>query len=117
MGAALGPVFTSCSPTLGIVLATVLPASAATGLLYLLFYVIGLSATLLAIAYAGQKAINKLQWASDPNGWFRRLLGVVFILVGIAIIAGWDKQLETYLIDHGLFIDSSKFEFNLIDGA
>jgi cytochrome c-type biogenesis protein len=97
-GAALGPVFTSCSPMYGYVIVTVLPASFAQGLLLLGAYVVGLSATLLAIALLGQKFIGKARWAADPHSWFRRGIGLVFILVGIAIILGLDKDLQTWII-------------------
>lgn len=97
-GAALGPVFTSCSPMYGYVIVTVLPASFAQGLLLLGAYVVGLSATLLTIALLGQKFIGKARWAADPHSWFRRGIGVVFILVGIAIIFGLDKDLQTWII-------------------
>lgn len=97
-GAALGPVFTSCSPMYGYVIVTVLPASFAQGLLLLGAYVVGLSATLLAIALLGQKFIGKARWAADPHSWFRRGIGIVFILVGIAIIFGLDKDLQTWII-------------------
>ncbi len=115
MGIALGPVFSSCSPTYAIIIATVLPASFATGLGYLIFYVIGLAGMLLLIALAGQKAVNKLQWASDPNGVFRKVLGAIFIVIGIGIITGFDKTIEAWLVSHGLYINISEFEFNLIN--
>src|SRR3989338_11373934 len=60
MGAALGPVFSSCSPTYFVILATVLPASFAMGLLDLLAYALGLSGFLLLIALAGQRLVAKL---------------------------------------------------------
>jgi len=99
-GAALGPVFTSCSPLYGYVIVTVLPASFARGITMLIAYTIGLCGTLLVIALLGQRAIGKARWAADPHGWFRRGLGVVFILVGIAIILGWDKDLQTWVIEN-----------------
>ena len=99
-GAALGPVFTSCSPLYGYVIVTVLPASLGQGLALLIAYVIGLCGTLLAIALLGQRLIGAARWAADPHGWFRRGLGWIFILVGIAIIAGWDKDLQTWVIEN-----------------
>jgi cytochrome c-type biogenesis protein len=99
-GAALGPVFTSCSPLYGYVIVTVLPASFARGLVMLIAYTIGLCGTLLAIALLGQRAIGKARWAANPHGWFRRSVGMLFIFVGIAVIAGWDKDLQTWVIEH-----------------
>ena len=99
-GAALGPVFTSCSPLYGYVVVTVLPASLGEGLVLLLAYTLGLCGTLLLIALLGQRAIGKARWAADPHGWFRRGLGAVFILVGIIVIAGWDKDLQAWVIEN-----------------
>ena len=97
-GAALGPVFTSCSPLYGYVIVTVLPAEPARGVVLLLAYVFGLCATLLVIALAGQKVVRRFGWAADPHGWFRRGLGLVFILVGLLVATGWMRDLETWLI-------------------
>ncbi len=97
-GAALGPVFSSCSPMYGYVIVTVLPASFAQGMLLLLGYVVGLCATLLLIALLGQRFIGNARWAADPHGWFRRGLGVVFIIVGVVIITGFDKDIQAWVI-------------------
>ena len=97
-GAALGPVFTSCSPLYAYVIVTVLPADFGQGLLLLIAYVVGLSGTLLLISLLGQRAVRGARWASDPHGWFRRSLGAVFVIVGILVLTGWLKDLETWLI-------------------
>ncbi|MCH9816164.1 MAG: cytochrome C biogenesis protein [Actinomycetia bacterium] len=97
-GAALGPVFTSCSPLFGYVIVTVLPADFGYGLILLGAYVIGLSGTLLAISLLGQRAIQGARWAADPDGWFRRGLGAVFVIIGVLVLTGWMKDLETWLI-------------------
>lgn len=97
-GAALGPVFTSCSPLYGYVVVTVLPAQFGYGLVLLAAYALGLCATLLAIALLGRKVIAKVGWAADARGWFRRGLGVLFVLIGVAIMTGFDKTFETWLI-------------------
>lgn len=102
-GAALGPVFTSCSPLYGYVIVTVLPASFARGTTMLVAYTVGLCGTLLAIAMLGQRAVGKARWAANPHGWFRRGLGTLFIAVGIAVIAGWDKDLQTWVIENSPF--------------
>ena len=102
-GAALGPVFTSCSPLYGYVIVTVLPAQPARGVVLLVAYVFGLCATLLVIALAGQKVVRRFGWAADAHGWFRRGLGLVFILVGVLVATGWMKALETWLIVNAPF--------------
>jgi cytochrome c biogenesis protein CcdA len=86
IGAALGPIFSSCSPTYAWVIATVLPTSTLLGMFYLTFYVLGVATSLLAIALLGRKLLQKIKWASDPKGWFQR---------GIAICSYWLRQKST----------------------
>jgi len=62
-------------------------------------YSLGLSGTLLAIALIGQRLIKSLGWAANPEGLFRKGLGWVFIIVGIIIIAGWDKDIQTWILE------------------
>lgn len=99
-GAALGPVFSSCSPLYGYVVVTVLPASFGYGLTLLLAYVLGLCATLLAVALAGRRLIARLGWAADPHGRFRRILGAVFVLVGLAVALGWDRSVQAWILEY-----------------
>lgn len=99
-GSALGPVFSSCSPFYGYVVVTVIPASFGEGMLYLAAYAVGLCGTLLVIALLGQKVLGKARWLANPEGGFKRILGIVFVLVGIAIILGLDKDLQTWLIEY-----------------
>ena len=115
IGASLGPVFSTCSPTYFVILATVLPVSFALGLVYLAAYVVGLSLSLLAIAFVGQKLMSRLGVAADPHGWFKRTLGVLFLLVGIAIITGYDKRIQIDLLNSGFF-DVTKVEQKLLEG-
>jgi cytochrome c-type biogenesis protein len=99
-GAALGPVFTSCSPLYGYVIVTVLPADLGYGLLLLAVYVAGLCGALLAISLLGQRAVAGARWAADPHGRFRRGLGAVFVLIGVLVITGGMREVETWLIEH-----------------
>ncbi|WP_137844014.1 cytochrome c biogenesis protein CcdA [Microbacterium sp. 2FI] len=109
-GAALGPVFSSCSPTYALIVAAVLPVSFAEGVAYVLAYAVGLAGMLLLIALLGRGLVRRLGWAADPDGWFRRVVGVLFILVGIAVITGFDKQLQTWILDAGLYDPIARIE-------
>jgi len=109
VGSALGPVFSSCSPTYFLILATVLPVSLAKGTVYLLTYALGLALMLLAIGLLGRKLVSKIAFLADPNGFFRRGLGVLFIIVGVLIFFGIDKKISTYILDRGYF-DVTKIE-------
>lgn len=116
IGAALGPVFSSCSPTYFLILATVLPQSFAVGIVYLVAYAIGLSLALLAIALLGQKLISKLGWATNPSGKFRKIIGIIFVVVGLLIITGLEKKIEAELLNTG-WVDITKFETLLLEKA
>lgn len=113
-GAALGPVFNSCSPTYAFILAAVLPSSFATGLSSIVAYAVGLGLMLLLIGLLGQRLIAKLRWAANPNGWFRRVLGLVFILVGVAVATSLDRDLQTFILDQGWYNPIAEFERSLL---
>lgn len=110
LGASLGPVFNSCSPTYALIVALILPASFAMGLVYLAAYAIGLGATLLLVALFGQGLTRKMRWLSKPNGTFVRVIGVVFILVGIFVMSGLDKKVQTYVLENGWYDPIMKIE-------
>ena len=99
-GAALGPVFSSCSPLYAYLVVTLIPAEPLFGLLLLLAYVAGLCGTLLAVVVLGQRAIRRLRWAADPHGRFRRALGLLLVLVGLMVLTGADKSLQTWVLEH-----------------
>jgi len=102
-GAALGPVFTSCSPTYALIVATVLPVSFAEGLVYIVLYAVGLAVPLLLIGLLGRSAARRLGWLADPRGWLRRSIGVLFVIVGVVVIIGADKALQTLILDLGWY--------------
>lgn len=112
IGAALGPVFSSCSPTYFVILATVLPVSFGKGVLYLVVYALGLGIMLLLISRLGQRFTNKLTNISDPRSWFKRGLGVLFILVGIFVLSGLDKKVQSAVVNGGFF-DVTKLEITI----
>jgi peptide methionine sulfoxide reductase msrA/msrB len=115
IGAALGPVFSTCSPTYLLILATVLPASFILGTVYLLAYVAGLALVLLLIAYYGDRLTRKLLPLADSRGWAKRIIGVVLLIVGLGIMSGYDKKFETWLIDNGfVFI---QLEYQLLESV
>jgi len=102
-GAALGPVFSSCSPVYAYILATVLPVHFAMAMSYIVSYVFGLTLILLAVGYYGQRLTTRLRFASDPRGVFQRGLGVLFIIVGVLIITGSGTRLQVWAADHTPF--------------
>ena len=115
MGAALGPVFSTCSPTYFVIIATVLPASFLLGTVYLLVYLLGLVTVLVLISLLGQKITSKLTVASDSRGWFKRSIGAFFILLGILIITGNDKKFESWVLDQGIIGGVLQIEQGLLN--
>ena len=112
-GAALGPVFSACSPIYALILATVLPVNLALGLVYMAIYATGLTLALLAIALGGRRLTKRLNWTAQPGGWFRRSLAILLILVGAAVITGVDKKVQTWVLVH-VPLNSTRLEEKLI---
>jgi cytochrome c biogenesis protein CcdA/thiol-disulfide isomerase/thioredoxin len=102
-GAALGPVFSSCSPVYAYILATVLPSNFAQAMVYIVSYVLGLSVLLLIIGYYGQGIIGKIKFASNPRGAFQKVVAIIFIIVGLGIFTGTSKSFQTYISVHTPF--------------
>lgn len=117
IGAALGPVFSSCSPTYFVILATVLPASFWLGTVYLLAYIAGLVVVLVVIALLGQKLIVRLLPVATDTHWLKPAIGILFVVVGVFIITGYDKKIETWVLERGLIDGALDFEQRLLEPA
>jgi cytochrome c-type biogenesis protein len=113
LGAALGPTFSSCSPTYALIVATVLPVSFGEGLVHIVAYAVGLAATLLLVALLGSALARKLGWLNRPDGWFRRIVGVLLVLVGIAVILGLDKLAQAWILEQGWYDPIDRLERSL----
>lgn len=116
MGAALGPVFTTCSPTFALLIAIILPNSFWVGFINILVFVLGMMIPFLLIALIGQKSMLALRFLANPHGIFKRSLGVILIVVSLIIMTGFQKNIENYLLDKGIF-GEIKFEKNLLEEA
>lgn len=110
LGAALGPVFNSCSPTYALIVAVILPASFAEGLANLAAYGLGLGVILLLVALLGRALTQKLGWLSNPGGWFKKTIGIVFIIVGLLVVFGIDKKVQTFVLENGWYDPVMKVE-------
>jgi cytochrome c biogenesis protein CcdA len=113
MGAALGPVFSSCSPTYALIVALVLPVSFAKGFVYLVGYVLGLATVLFALALMGSVLVKRLGWLTNPHGCFKRVVGIIFIVVGVAVLFGIDKEIQAFVLDAGWYAPIERFEQRL----
>lgn len=114
IGLSLGPVFTTCSPTYLFIIATILPASFIVGLVYLLGFTFGLALALLLIAFFGQRIVNKIGEHTQATGKIKQTFGILIIIVGIAILTGYDKKIETLILDSG-YGATIKLEETLIE--
>lgn len=103
LGAALGPVFNSCSPTYALIVAVAFPASFSEGLLYLVAYAAGLATILFLISIFGRAVVDRLNWLSDPHGTFRKVIGILFLVVGFGVILGLDKELQAWILENGWY--------------
>jgi cytochrome c-type biogenesis protein len=112
-GASLGPIFNSCSPTYLFIVGIILPGSFAQGFAAITAYALGLALILLIIAVGGRNVVQRLGWAANPHGTFRKVLGVLFIIVGLSVILGVDKDLQTYILDKGWYAPISNIEMKL----
>ncbi|MBM3204433.1 cytochrome C biogenesis protein [Candidatus Uhrbacteria bacterium] len=114
IGLALGPVFTTCSPTYLFIIATILPAGFLLGFIYLLGFTIGLAISLLLIAYFGGQLVKKITSHMGATTRVKQIFAGLIILVGIAILTGYDKKLETAILDSG-YGATIHFEESLIE--
>ena len=114
VGASLGPIFSACSPTYFVILATVLPASFSLGMLYLFVFTMGLCGALLVLSILGQKIVARLGVATDSTSVFKKIIGFLFILVAVMILTGYDKKFQVSLLESG-FLDVTKIEQNFLD--
>ena len=113
VGFSLGPIFFSCSPTYAGIIAVALPASPVVGLIYLLIYVVGLMLVLLAIGLGGQWLAGRLGFLSNPQGRFKRLIGVLLVLTGLAIVTGFYKDIEAWVLSSGVYDPLIDLELDL----
>jgi cytochrome c-type biogenesis protein len=114
IGLALGPVFTTCSPTYLFIIATILPVGFLVGFIYLLGFTFGLALSLLLIAFFGGQLIKKITAHMDATTRVKKIFGVLIVLVGIAILTGYDKKLEAAILDSG-YGATIEFEESLIE--
>jgi len=115
MGVALGPVFTTCSPTYLFIVASLLPASFAVGMVYLSGFVLGMSLSLLAVAYLGQRLVGVVNAKTHTVEVISKVFASIIILTGILIFTGYDKKFETFVLDQLGYGATIRLEEGLIE--
>ena len=104
LGMSLGILWIPCvGPILGSVFAYVAQSSA-SNLLYgttlLLIYSLGVSIPILIIAYSGKRISSRVSWFVKRGHFFKKLSGMVLILVGLMMLFGIDKYLKRVLLPY-----------------
>jgi cytochrome c biogenesis protein CcdA len=101
-GALLGLVWSPCAgPLLGSTLALVATSGgAARGALLLGLFGVGAALPLVAAAYASRAGFARLRaWVLAHAAAARRWMGVILVAVGLLILTGADRWLETHAND------------------
>lgn len=115
LGASLGPVFTSCSPTYFVIIGLLASQSSAfDGVILLLCYILGLAVSMLSIGLLGQALMKPLRRIADPKGVFKNLIGLAFIVLAISIGTGQIKDIETALLELPFFQTIIEFEETIL---
>lgn len=104
LGMSLGILWIPCvGPILGSVFAYVAESSA-SNLLYgttlLLIYSLGVSIPMLIIAYSGKRISSRVSWFVKRGHFFKKLSGMILILVGLMMLFEIDKYLKKVLLPY-----------------
>jgi cytochrome c biogenesis protein CcdA len=101
LGGMLGLVWSPCSgPLLASALSLVASKGGAlTGTLMLAVFGLGAAIPLVAIAYVSKAGFNRSKgWVLTHIDRIKTVFGVLIIVLGIAILLGYDKLLEAYIV-------------------
>ena len=99
VGTQLGLVWVPCAgPVLGSIITLVAIKQAVfPGFVALLAYALGAGIPMLAIAYSSQNLSRKLRWLYPHMENIQRTSGVLIAASAVAILLGWDNQLQVLL--------------------
>lgn len=106
LGMSLGIIWIPCvGPILGAVLAFVAESSAGAGNLFhgallLMVYSLGVGVPMLIIAYSGKRYSARVSWFIKRGHFFKRLSGLILILVGLMMLFGIDRFLQAKLLPY-----------------
>jgi len=112
LGMSLGILWIPCvGPILGSVFSVVAESSAGSGDIYygvilLIAYCMGVSIPMLIIAYSGKSVSGRVKWFSKRSHFFKKLSGLILILVGLMMLFGIDKYLKVIFLPYSVNIDT-----------
>lgn len=102
LGGVLGLVWSPCSgPLLGSALALVATeGGAGRGALILGLFGVGAAVPLVAAAYASRAGFSRIRgWVIGRAALVKRAFGTALLLLGLAILTGFDRQVEFWIND------------------
>jgi cytochrome c-type biogenesis protein len=99
LGTQLGLLWTPCAgPALGsIILLAVSSHQILSAFILFLVYGVGAGIPMLAIAYAGKYVSQSLLKLRSRSKLLQRLGGIMMVITAIAILNGWDVQIQLWL--------------------
>ncbi|HEY9206121.1 MAG TPA: cytochrome c biogenesis protein CcdA [Candidatus Methanoperedens sp.] len=106
LGMSLGILWIPCvGPILGSVFTFVAESSANSGgllqgAILLLVYSLGVSIPMLIIAYSGKSISGRVKWFVKRGHFFKKLSGLILILVGLMMLFDIDKYIKTVLLPY-----------------
>ncbi|MDD5614757.1 MAG: cytochrome c biogenesis CcdA family protein [Candidatus Methanoperedens sp.] len=105
LGMSLGVLWIPCvGPILGAVFAYVQLSSGGVDMLYgtllLIVYSGGVSIPMLIIAYSGKSISGRVNWFVKRGHFFKKLSGLILILVGLMMLFGIDRIIKAALLPY-----------------
>lgn len=85
------------------------------GLIGLVAYFLGLGMILLLIVHFGRSIMGRFAFFVNPRGIFRRVLGIIILIVGLLVVTGYIKKVEAYIIERNIFINTLTLDNTLND--
>lgn len=100
IGAGLGLAW---SPCVGPIMASVITLALnqqvnAAAVAVTLAFSLGTALPMAAIMLGGRRLVQRLGWFQHHAEAIQRVLGIVVVLVGVGILAGWDRQIQILLL-------------------
>jgi len=70
---------------------------------------------LFLVARGWSAVVRKLRRAADPTWWFKKTIGIIIILTGVAIVTDYTKTIQTKILDRGLYTNIGWLEQRITD--
>jgi len=100
-GVSLGVVWTPCvGPIMASVITLAISSSVDAGAVAItLAYALGTSVPLFAVMQGGRALLNRFPGLSGRLGSVQRVFGVLMLVTGIALLGGWDRSFQIWILD------------------